>query len=99
MPNLAPHSRVAFARIVSNTGCSSPGELEMTPSTSEVAVCCSRATASSRARALTCCCRSARVELAGCAAVGASLRFGLVVLPGRVFALRLIVPRRPTELP
>ena len=33
--------RVAFARIDSNTGSSSPGELEMTFSTSEVAVCCS----------------------------------------------------------
>ena len=33
-------SSVAFASIVSNTGSSSPGELEMTLSTSEVAVCC-----------------------------------------------------------
>ena len=71
----------------------------MTLSTSAVAVCCSRAAASSRVSALTCFCRSARIELTGCAAVGASLRFGLVVLPGHVFALRLIVPRRPIELP
>ena len=33
--------RVAFSSIAWNTGSSSPGELEMTFSTSEVAVCCS----------------------------------------------------------
>ncbi len=33
--------RVAFASMASKTGSSSPGELEMTRSTSEVAVCCS----------------------------------------------------------
>ena len=33
--------RVAFSSMASNTGSSSPGELEMTFSTSEVAVCCS----------------------------------------------------------
>ena len=32
---------VAFARMASNTGSSSPGELDMTRSTSAVAVCCS----------------------------------------------------------
>jgi hypothetical protein len=31
--------RVAFARIVAKTGSNSPGELEMTRKTSEVAVC------------------------------------------------------------
>ena len=36
-----------------NTGSSSPGELEMTRSTSEVAVCCSSASESSRVRACT----------------------------------------------
>src|SRR5262249_42704993 len=36
------------------TGASSPGELEMMRSTSEVAVCCSSASASSRVRALSC---------------------------------------------
>ena len=67
-------------------------------STSEVAVCCSRASVSSRVRALTCCCRSARVELAGGAAVGALLRLGFLVLPRCVFAgLRVIVRRRVTE--
>ena len=43
VPNLASQSRVAFASMVWNTGSSSPGELEITCSTSEVAVCCSSA--------------------------------------------------------
>jgi hypothetical protein len=71
--------------------------------TLEVAVCCSRAAASSRVRALTCSCRSARVEPAGRAADGPLLRFGFVVLRYRVFAgLRVMVftsqslGRRPT---
>ena len=33
--------RIAFASMAWNTGSSSPGELLMTLSTSEVAVCCS----------------------------------------------------------
>ena len=41
MPNLASQMRVAFSSMALNTGSSSPGELEMTFSTSEVAVCCS----------------------------------------------------------
>ena len=43
MPNLASQMRVAFSSMAWNTGSSSPGELEMTCSTSEVAVCCSAA--------------------------------------------------------
>src|SRR5262245_11241704 len=70
----------------------------MTRSTSEVAVCWSRASASSRVRALTCSCRSARVEPAWRAAVGALLRSGFVVLACCVFAgLRPIARRRLTE--
>ena len=46
MPNLASQSRVAFASMAWNTGSSSPGELEMTCRTSEVALCCSSASAS-----------------------------------------------------
>jgi hypothetical protein len=42
--------RVAFSSIFSNTGLSSPGELEMTLSTSEVAVCCSSASDRSSVR-------------------------------------------------
>src|SRR6266702_3494934 len=48
VPISALHSRVAFASIAWNTGCSSPGELLMTRSTSEAAVCCSSASLRSR---------------------------------------------------
>jgi hypothetical protein len=40
--------RVAFSSIALNTGCTSPGELLMTRRTSEVAVCCCRASVNSR---------------------------------------------------
>ena len=43
MPNAAPHSRIAFSSIASNTGARSPGEELMTCNTSAVAVCCSSA--------------------------------------------------------
>ena len=49
-PNFASQMRVAFSSIVWNTGVSSPGELEMTRSTSEVAVCCSSASLRSSVR-------------------------------------------------
>jgi hypothetical protein len=45
--------RTAFASIAWKTDSNSPGELEMTPSTSDVAVCCSSASLSSRVRACT----------------------------------------------
>ena len=97
-PNLASQIRTAFASMAWNTGPSSPGDELMTRSTSDAAVCCSRASASSRVRALTCSCRSARVELAGRASVGTLLRLGFVVLACCAFAgLRLIVRRRLTE--
>src|SRR5262249_40126812 len=61
MPYSAPQIRTAFRSIASNTGLSSPGELEITCRTSELAVCCSsdsercpRASASSRVRASSC---------------------------------------------
>src|SRR5215831_18701832 len=57
-PSLAPQMRTAFARIAWKTALSSPGELEMTRSTSEVAVCCSRVSASSRLYFSSCCSRS-----------------------------------------
>jgi len=53
VPNLASHKRVAFTSMAWNTGPRSPGELEMTRSTSEVAVCCSSDSESSRVRACT----------------------------------------------
>src|SRR5262245_58668043 len=50
-PSLAPQMRTAFARIAWKTASSSPGELEMMRSTSEVAVCCSSDSESARVRA------------------------------------------------
>ena len=49
-PNLASQMRVAFSSMAWNTGSSSPGELEMTSSTSDVAVCCSSDSEIARAR-------------------------------------------------
>src|SRR5262249_26511922 len=89
---LAPHSLTELSTTVSNTTLRSNAERLMTSRILEVAVCCSRVSASSRVRALTCACRSARV-----AAFGALLCLGFVVLAYCVFAgLRLIVRRRPT---
>ncbi len=50
VPNLASQIRVAFSSIAWNTGSSSPGELEITLSTSEVAVCCCNDSRSSLSR-------------------------------------------------
>ena len=50
MPKLASQIRVAFSSMAWNTGSSSPGELLMTCSTSEVAVCCSSASLRSSVR-------------------------------------------------
>ena len=83
--------RVAFARMASNTGFNSPDDELITWRTSEVAVCRALASASSWVSALTCPCRSARVELAGCTAVGALLRLVFCELLCCAFAgLRLI---------
>ena len=51
--------RIAFASMDLNTGSSSPGELEMTRRTSEVAFCCSSASSSSRLSRVTVVCGSA----------------------------------------
>jgi hypothetical protein len=50
LPNFASQICVALRNIAANTGSSSPGELEMTWSTSEVAVCCSSASVRSVVR-------------------------------------------------
>ena len=50
VPKLASQMRVAFSNMVWNTGSNSPGELEMTRSTSDVAVCCSSASVNSAVR-------------------------------------------------
>ena len=52
---LAPHSRAALSTIASKTGWRSVGELEITFRISAVAVCCSRASVSSRFRASSSC--------------------------------------------
>jgi hypothetical protein len=64
---VALQRRTAFSSIVLNAGSSSPGELLMTWSTSDVAACCSnasarccRASARSRLYFSSCCSRSAR---------------------------------------
>src|SRR3954463_9895821 len=54
-PNFASHMRKAFSSMVLNTGCRSPGELDMTRSTSSVATCRSKASLSWR-----CACASGR---------------------------------------
>ena len=69
----ASHNRVALAAIALNTGWISVFEFEMTRNISEVAVCCSNASASSRVRLLICSCNSAPERLPP--------RFALVVLP------------------
>src|SRR3974377_1744674 len=90
--------RVAFSSMVWNTGFKSPGDELITRSTSDVAVCSPRACANSRVRALTCSCRSATVELACRAAVGALFGLGFFGLLCCVVAgLRLIAQRRLTE--
>jgi hypothetical protein len=53
LSDLASQSRVACASMAWNTGSSSPGELEITCKTSEVAACCSNACESSRVRTAT----------------------------------------------
>jgi hypothetical protein len=45
-PNVLPQSETKLRTIVSNTGCTSVGELEIIPKISAVAVCCSSASAS-----------------------------------------------------
>src|SRR5262249_12323311 len=96
VPIVDSHRRIAFSSMASKTGVRSPSEELMTCSTSEVAVCCSRASDSSRVRALTCRCRSVGIELIGRLAVGRLFRLGLglglVLLPCRVFSgLRFLV--------
>jgi hypothetical protein len=76
----------------------------MTLSTSAVADCCRNASVSSRVRWSSCFRMSAALGLRRRAAVGALVRFGLVVLPCCVFVgLRLIggrlLPRATPTIP
>ena len=52
-PITAPHNRIAFSSIASNTGARLPGDALITRSTSAVAVCCSSAS--------RCLCQQARI--------------------------------------
>src|SRR5262249_23939928 len=95
--NLASQMRVACSSMLWNTGARSPGELEMTFNTSAVAFSRSIASFSFRVRVSSFSCRLATEERPWRAALG-ELRFGFVVLPGRVLAdFRLTVRRRLTE--
>ena len=67
-PNLASQMRVAFSSMALNTGSSSPGELEMTCSTSEVAVCCSSASERSSVRRSSLSSRVFSIAITACAA-------------------------------
>ena len=82
-PKLAPHRRVAFSSIARNTGSSAAGELEMTLSISEVAVCCSSASLSSRVSRATSVSWPAAEELRRDATFSASRGFSFAVLRPR----------------
>ena len=92
VPNLASHSRVAFSSMAWNTGSSSPAKPPMNRSTSEVAACCSNASASRfcasaswRVRWSSCCSWSSAVGPRRRSAVRGLRRFDL----GRLTAARL----------
>ena len=91
-PNLASQMRVAFARMAWKTGPSAPAKELITCNTSDVAVCCSRASLSSRVS------RATSASLIGTdddAVLDASRRFGFAALRRRVFAgLPLTLERR-----
>jgi hypothetical protein len=73
-------------RALSKTSARSPGELEITLSISNVAVCCSRASFSSRLRSSSCFRRLAAEELRRRMAFGALRRFSVIILRRRVLA-------------
>src|SRR5262249_7047605 len=82
---LALHSRAALCAIVLNTGWTSAGELEITRRISLVAVCCARASASSRACRSGCACSSATEERQSRPAAGSLRRVRFVVLRRSAF--------------
>ena len=84
LPNFAPQIRAALSNMVANTGCTSPGELEITWSTSDVAVCCSNASFSSRVSRATSVTGLAAEELRRGAAFSALRGFSFAVLRRRV---------------
>jgi hypothetical protein len=62
LPASIPQRLCAFSKIASKTGARSPGEELMTPSTSAVAICCSRASRVSVKR------RAFSIAMTACAA-------------------------------
>src|SRR6185503_6290213 len=88
-PNLASQRRMALVSIASKTGFISPGDALMTLSTSEVAVCCSRASLNSQASAAVCVLGPAAARRAAVA-----LRAPPFVDPWRFFACRPLPLRR-----
>src|ERR1039458_9419535 len=92
--------RVAFSSIALNTGSSSPGELEMTLNTSEVAVCCSSASSRSRLSNATFLFSLAADDLRRRTALGAMGGFSINVLRRRALtALPPALSRRFMPIP
>src|SRR5215469_17062724 len=86
--NLALQRRSAVAAIVSNTGWVSAGELEITRRISEVAVCCSRASASRFSASANRSSRSRTLEVSLSRGLGAAGRLA------SIFAFEGFEPRR-----
>src|SRR6516225_1060889 len=99
---LPSHRRVALARIASNTGLRSLGELLMMPSTCAIAICCSsdrasslRDSVSSQVRLSSCSCRSFAEEPREYAVVGSlGGPLDLIVLECRIFRFGEAVKRQ-----
>src|SRR5215471_15835526 len=87
-PNFASQTRTAFASITWKTDSTSVGELLMTCNTSDVALCCSRASTSSRVKRSSCSCIPAAEGPRPRAAVDSLGRLSFVVLQWRIFIAR-----------
>ena len=79
-----PQRETAFRTIVSNTGCTSAGEVRITRRISAVAFCCSSASLSSCVRRSSCSWKTATEELRPCTDFVALRRFSVTVLRRRV---------------
>ena len=95
---MASQMRKAFASIASKTGSISPGDELMILSTSEVAVCCSRASFSSRLSRVT------SVSLPAATGLRARVAFGAlgradILRRCRLATLRLGLTRRLIRFP
>src|SRR5262249_18492102 len=95
-PNFASQTWTALASTAWKTGSSSVGELLMTCNTSDVALCCSRASASSRVKRSSCSCISAAEGPRPRGAVDSLRRLSFVALRWRIFHMRRSSLPRPT---